>query len=108
MKTIVKLVSDLPKQKGSEGCAHSGDFFTRERIVSKIKHIRVKYRRALDAGRQRGGSRIVATFCDLCSEIWSGSPATEFIQAGLEIVESLETSVDEDIDPLERFSKENN
>ena len=62
----------------------------------------------MDAGRQSGEGRIVATFYDFCSEIWSRSPATEFIQAGLETVESLKTPVDEDIDPLERASKENN
>ena len=40
--------------------------------------------------------------------MWSWSPATESIQADLETVESLKTPVDEDIDPLERASKENN
>ena len=38
----------------------------------------------------------------------SGSPATVSIQAGLEIVQSLKTPVDEDMDPLKRASKENN
>ena len=42
----------------------------RERIASKIKCIRVKYRKAFDIGRQSGGERVVATFYDLCSEIW--------------------------------------
>ena len=84
----VTFVSDLPKQTGSEECAHSTDFFTRERIESKIKQIQEKYRKALDAGRQSRGGRIVATFYDLCSEIWSGSPATESIQAGLEMVKT--------------------
>ena len=51
---------------------------------------------------------MVATFNDLCSEIQSGSPATESIQAGLETTRSLKTRVDKDIDPLERTSKENN
>ena len=62
----------------------------------------------MDAGRQSGGGRIVATFYDLCSETWNGSSAVESIQAGLETVESLKTRVDEDIDPLERAFKENN
>ena len=62
----------------------------------------------MDAGQQSGGSRIVATFYDLCSEIWSGSPAMESIQAGLKTVERLKTPEDEDIDPLERASKEKN
>ena len=65
-------------------------------------------KKSLDAGRQSGGGRIVATFYDLCSEIRSGSPATESIHAGLETVECLKTPVDEDIDLLKRASKENN
>ena len=32
-------VSNLPKEIGSEECAHSTDFFTRERVTSKIKQI---------------------------------------------------------------------
>ena len=79
-KTIREIsVSNLPTETGSEECAHSTDFFTGERIASKIKEIRAKYRKAFDAGRQSGECRIVATFYDLYSEIWSGSPATESI-----------------------------
>ena len=62
----------------------------------------------MDGGRHSGAGRIVATFYDLCREIWSGSAATESIQAGLKTVESLKTPVDKDIDPLKRASKENN
>ena len=40
--------------------------------------------------------------------MWSGSPATESIQAGLETAESLKTPVDDDIDSLERAYKQNN
>ena len=57
--TRESFVSNLPKQTGSEECAHSTDFFTRERIASKITQIRAKYWKALDAGRQSGGGRIV-------------------------------------------------
>ena len=62
----------------------------------------------MDGGRHSGAGRIVATFYDLCREIWSGSAATESIQAGLKTVESLKTPVDKDIDPLKRASNENN
>ena len=79
-KTIREIsVSNLPTETGSEECAHSTDFFTGERIASKIKEIRAKYRKAFDARRQSGECRIVATFYDLYSEIWSRSPATESI-----------------------------
>ena len=66
-------MSNLPKQKESKECAHSTDFFTKEMIVSKIKQIRSKYRKALDAGRQSGRGKIEATFYDICREIWSVS-----------------------------------
>ena len=36
------LVSNLPKQTGSEEYAHSGDLFIRERIATKFKQVRVK------------------------------------------------------------------
>ena len=61
----------------------------------------------MDARRQSGGGRIAATFYDLCSEIWSGSPAMGSIQAGLKNVESLKILADGYIVPLERVSKEN-
>ena len=68
-----RSVSNLPKQTESEERACSADFFTKEMIVSKIKQIRSKYQKALDAGRQNGRGRIEATFYDLCSKIWSFS-----------------------------------
>ena len=61
-------MSNLPKKTGSEECAHSTDFFTRERIASKIKQIRAKYRNALDVRWQSGAGKLVATFYDLCRE----------------------------------------
>jgi hypothetical protein len=36
--------------------------FTKSRIQTKVKAIRLKYRKAVDSGRQSGGGRIVATF----------------------------------------------
>ena len=74
-------MSNLRKQTGSEECAHSTDFFTKERIASKIKQIRTKHRKSLYAEWQSEEGRIVATFYDLCSETWSASPATESIQS---------------------------
>ena len=44
----------------------------------------MKYRKALDSGRQSCGGRVVATFYDLCSQIWSGSPTTESISGGID------------------------
>ena len=98
-------MSNLPKQTSSDECAHSADFFTGKKIATKIKQIRARYQKALDAGHQSGGGRIVATFYGLCSEIWSWSTATESSQAGLETEESLKAPADEDIDPIEGAPK---
>ena len=46
----------------------------------KIKLARNKYRDALDLGKQSGAGRIVATFNNICSEILSGSPATDSVK----------------------------
>ena len=66
------FVSNTHRQKGTAECAHSTDFFIRDRTVSKIKQIQAKYRKVLETGQQSGGGGIVARFYDLCSEIWSG------------------------------------
>lgn len=58
--------------------------FTKERIVTKIKSLRLKYRSALDSGRRSGWGRVVAQFYDICSSIWSGSPAAEAIDGGID------------------------
>ena len=53
-------------------------------VSSKIKAVSGNYRKAVDTGRQGGGVHVVATFYDLCLEIWAGSPATEPIASGVE------------------------
>jgi hypothetical protein len=69
--------------KQSDG-KHDATLFTREKIASKIKDLRKKYKKAVDTGRRSGGGRTVATFYDLCNEIWSGCPATTSIENGLD------------------------
>ena len=59
-----------------------GNQFTKERVPSKIKAIRVKYKAALDSGRRSGDGRVVATFFDMCSNIWAGSPSAQCIDGG--------------------------
>ena len=43
----------------------------------------VSYRKALDSGKQSGSGRVLATFFDLCNQIWSGS-ATESMSGSLD------------------------
>ena len=81
--------------------------FSKERIVAKIKSLRLKYRKALDTGRRSGGGRVVAQFYDICSHIWSGSPAAEAIQGGIDTSStasantSTEANSTDDIQPLD-------
>ena len=51
---------------------HGKTLFPREKIAAKINQIDVSYRKALDSGKQSEGVQVVATFFDLCNEIWSG------------------------------------
>jgi hypothetical protein len=60
-----------------------GKQFTKERVLSKIKAIRIKYKAAFDSGSRRGGGRVVATF-DICSIIWAGSPSAQCIGGGVQ------------------------
>ena len=46
--------------------------------------MRISYRKALNSGKRNRVSRVVATFFDLCNQIWSGSPATESMSSGLD------------------------
>jgi len=90
-KITENFVKNLPKEKTSE-YPHIPDQFTKDKISSKIKAVRGKYRKALDSGRKSGGGRVVSFFYDLCSEIWSGSPATQSMASG---VESQDSNVNE-------------
>ena len=83
-KILQLFIQSIPDANYNDKYPHKKEIFTRERIAFKIKCIRVKYRKALDTGRQSGGGRVVATFYDLCSEIWSGSPATGSMEQGFE------------------------
>ena len=58
--------------------------FTKERIILKLKAVRLGFKKALDSGRFSGGGRVVACFYDICSEIWGGSPAVEKMPCGIE------------------------
>ncbi|XP_028414903.1 uncharacterized protein LOC114537992 [Dendronephthya gigantea] len=68
---------------------HATNLFTRERIASKVKDLRKKYKKAVDSGRRSGGGRTVATFYDICNSIWSGSPATTSLEHGVDSTEGF-------------------
>ncbi len=56
---------------------------TKDRIIPKIKRINMQFRRVVQTGRS-GGSRIVVSLYDECSEIRAGSPAVESLSDGKE------------------------
>ena len=78
---------------------NDNETFTRDKISSKIKAMRGNYRKAVNTGRQSGGGRAVATFYELCQEIWAGSPATESIASGVE--SSCYTNNDDYNEPID-------
>ena len=57
---------------------------SKERIVTKIKKIRIMFRKAVDSGRRSGGGRVIFAVLKECEEIWSGSPAVHCIENGIQ------------------------
>ena len=74
----VSKVNTKISEKISSPCMNNkmDCLFTRERMASKIKDIRKKYRNAVDSGKKSSGGGTVAAFYDVCNEIWVGCPAT--------------------------------
>ena len=68
--------------------------FSKESLLSKIKAIRVKYKAAFNSGRRSGGGHIMATFFDVCSSIWAGSPSAQCTYGGVEFG-SVENNAEE-------------
>ena len=74
-----------PKNGDDQHIYHEDlSIFTKERLISKVKALRTKFKVALDLGRKSGGGRMVSQFYELCVNIWGGCPAVESIPGGLE------------------------
>ena len=58
--------------------------FSREKINVKLKRIKFGYRKAVDSGRRSGGGRVVTILFDKCAELWSGCPAVEAMDNGID------------------------
>lgn len=69
--------------------------FSKDRVTAKVKALRQKYRAAVDSGRRSGGGRVVATYFDLCGNIWSGSPAVESLEGGIDTSEGATLEEDD-------------
>ena len=64
--------------------------FSKERLIGKIKKLKLNFRKAIDSGKRSGGGRVVTNLYDECLEIWSGPPAVDSMPSGLE--SSVETA----------------
>ncbi|XP_057688741.1 uncharacterized protein LOC130913856 [Corythoichthys intestinalis] len=53
-------------------------------ITTKLKNIRIRYRRAVDSGRRSGHGRVVLLYFDACESIWGASPATVSLNEGVD------------------------
>ena len=72
------------------------DVFTKDRILVKLKSIRLNFKKALDSGGVSGGGRVVACFYDICSEIWGGSPPVEKMVCGVDSSGLLDDNIPEE------------
>ena len=92
---------------------HKKNDLTKSGLTSKPKAIRSKYRQAVDNGRRSRHGSVVMIFCEHCSEIWDGSPATAAMASGLESSENHEESsnqkcfdIDVDSEDSQKSSRE--
>ena len=69
---------------------HTKMELTKAILTTKLKNIRTKYRKAVDAGKKSGYGRVILIFYELCEKIWGGSPATTQIQGGVESTDLVE------------------
>ena len=63
--------------------------FSKDKIIAKLKRIKFSYQKAVDSGRQSKGGRVVTIWFDECTELWSGYPAVESMDNGIETMEEI-------------------
>ena len=79
---IMEIVhKNYPKTGNIEECIQE---LHKACITSKVKKVHSDYKKAVDLGNRSGGRRIIMTFCDLCQDIWAGSPATTSLSSGFD------------------------
>jgi hypothetical protein len=57
---------------------------TKTILSTKLKNIRLRYRKAVDMKNKSGQGRVVYVHYDICAKIWGGRPATEQMNSGIE------------------------
>ena len=91
---VERLEENYPSDL-TEGFPNVGNtkVFTKERLLRKLKRIKLSFRKAVDSGRRSGGGRVVMALYDECYEVWAGSPAVESLETGIE-TSTLDTEED--------------
>ena len=94
-----RMVEALRKYNERDGSGkdykHKPEEITKEKVATKLKAVRKKYRIAVDSGKKSGHGRVILLYFDECEAIWGGSPATTKIKNGIEssmIEESQDSS----------------
>ena len=65
---------------------------TKEYITAKLKIIRAGFKKAADAGLKGCRGRVVLMFCNLCENLWGGSPAVTSLKFGVETLSNHDQS----------------
>ena len=99
-----------PTKEGAENIgkvfSHDKDELSKSILTTKLKNVRLKYRRAVDSGRRSGHGRVVFLYMELCEQIWGGSPTTDKINTGIEttdLSQELSTSQADETDSPASF-----
>ena len=80
---------------------YSGEEITREKVATKLKTARRKYRSAVDTGRKSGHGRVVLLCFEKFQEIWGGSSATVKLSNDIETIDVSEDSLTKTIASLQ-------
>ena len=100
-----RMVEALQKynEQGSSGkdYKHKPEEITKEKVATKLKAVRKKYRIAVDMGSRSGQGRVILLYFHECEAIWGGSPATTKIRSGIEssVIEESQDSSSIDMFP---------
>ena len=84
------------RETGGDGrdYPHNPDDMSKDKVSTKLKAIRTKYRNAVDSGRKSGHGRVVMLYFEECQQLWGGSPATSKIGSGIESFQIEENSIE--------------
>ena len=77
-----RFIAQIPEK--SDKFPHLKEEFTLAVVKSKLKNVRAKYQKSVQAKRKSGFGRVVLLYFDECERIWGGSSSTTSIDNGIE------------------------